>query len=317
MRLGLAAFLVFFPSFLWAHDVQSVRFADIGGEIILETEGTGVDERSLFAIASVGKTFTSVAVLRLVERGLISLDAKVAGILPRDDTADLDGMEGVTLRHLLTMTSGIADYYTDDYLDAALDDPARWQSPRAALDFVAGEPALFAPGDGFDYSNTNYLLLGLVLEELTGLSYAAVLDQEVFRPAGMTESFVFGSRPLPESFVTGHSAGGHVRDYYAGQGFGDGGALSSARDLVRFYTALFTERRLLGEASLREMRRDPGGANYGMGLVAAGDLVGHTGGDLGFASDVVMNIATGDVAVVLVGEEDGDTDWAYEIIAGQ
>jgi len=317
LRSGLAAFLLFLPNLLWAHDVPSVRYADVGGAIILETEGTGVDESSLFAIASVGKTFTSVAVLRLVERGLVSLDAQVSGILPPDDTAELDGVDGVTLRHLLTMTSGIADYYTDDYLDAALEDPLRWQFPRAALDFVAGEPPLFAPGEGFDYSNTNYLLLGLVLEQVTGLSYAAVLDREIFGPAGMTESFVFGSRPLPESFVTGHSRGRHVRDYYAGQGFGDGGALSSARDLVRFYTALFTERRLLGEASLREMRRDPGGEGYGMGLVAAGDLVGHTGGDLGFASDVVMNIATGDVAVVLVGEENGDTTWAYDLIAGQ
>jgi len=307
--------LLLLPQGLWAHETPWVRYAHIGGEPVLDVSGDGVDERTPFAVASVGKTMTAVAVLRLVERGDLDLDDPVTTI--DHDWPDLDGLDGVTIRHLLTMTSGLGEYYWPDYVEDARDDPDRVQKPEVALTYALPEAAIFAPGTDFDYSNTNYLILGIVLETLSGDSYAEVMAREVFAPAGMLDSFVAGSRALPEGFPRGHAGRSHVRDYYAHQGFGDGGVLASARDLVAFYDALFGSERLLSDAMRAQMLIDPIGEDYGMGIVVSGDWVGHSGGDLGFSSDVVMDRTTGDIAVVLAGEEDADTDWAFSLLSGR
>lgn len=312
MRFGVFLLFLVLPRTLAAHDVPWINYGVLGGETVMETSGDDVDETALFAIASIGKTMTAVAVLRMVERGEVGLDAEVTELLSGIDLGGLDGIDGVTVRHLLTMTSGLADYYTDDQVEVARNDPARWRTPRGALSFAEDEPALFAPGEGFNYSNTNYLLLGMICEAVTGDSYAQVMAREVFRPSGMTDSFVFGSRPLPDYFVGGHAGETHVRAYYEGEGFGDGGVLASARDLVAFYEALFLSDDLISPATRRDMLRDPVGEGYGMGVVVEEGLVGHSGGDLGFASDVVMDPATGDIALVFIGDENGATDWALD-----
>ena len=124
----------------------------------------------------------------------------------------------------------------------------------------------------------------------------------------MRSAFVFGGRALPQDFPTGHEDG-HVRDYYLGQGFGDGGVISSAADLSAFYQALFVERTLLSERLLDEMLEDPLGEGYGMGIVVGGGIYGHTGGDLGFSSEVVYDEAQNVIAIALVAEGNGDTSW--------
>lgn len=312
MRFGVFILFLVLPRALAAHEVPWIKYAVIDGTEQVDVSSDAVDESSLFAVASVGKTMTAVAVLRMIERNELRLDDRVTEVLADVDLGDLDGIDGVTIYHLLTMTSGLADYYTDDHVAAAIRNPDRWRTPLGALAFAADAPASFAPGDGFDYSNTNYLLLGLICEAVSGDSYAEVMTREVFGPAGMTDSFVFGTRQLPASFVGGHSVDTHVFDYYAGTGFGDGGVLSSARDLVAFYEALFLGDDLVSPASLRAMLRDPMGKGYGMGLVVEDGLVGHSGGDLGFASDVVMDPETGDIALVFIGDENGATDWALD-----
>lgn len=275
----------------------------------------GVGPGTPFAIASVGKTLTAVAVLRLVERGAIAIDDPVTALLPPDLLAGLRGVDAVRLRHLLTMTSGLPDYYTQEWLDAALDEPERVQSVAGAMRFAAQDRMLFTPGRAFDYSNTNYVLLGAILEQATGMGYAAALRAEVFGPAGMSDSFVFGSRPLPEDFAARHDERALVRRYYSGDGLGDGGVIASARDVARFYHALFVERRLLSDQMLAVMLQDPSGADYGMGIEIEDGIAGHSGGDLGFASDARIDLARGLIAVELIGAEDADTDWAWDRVS--
>lgn len=305
------ALVLALPSVLWAHETQSIRFARLDGAITSEVTGA-VDLRTPFAIASVGKTMTAVAMLRLAERGMLGLDDLAAAHLPEEARRRVRGLDDVSIRHLLTMTSGLPDYYAQDYIDDALAAPDRERRPMDALDYIDGEPPLFAPGQDFDYTNTNYLLLGMILEYRTRQTYAEVISAEVFKPSGMTDSFAFGSRSLPGNMVTGHAGRAHVRNYYEGTGFGDGGVISSAGDLVRFYDALFKRRSLLSREMLSAMMRDPIGAGYGMGIEVEDGLVGHSGGDYGFAADVRMNLGTGDIALVLIGEEDADTDWAFD-----
>lgn len=255
---------------------------------------------------------TSVALLRLVADGAISLDDPAARWVSRDIAQGLGGLDGITLRHLLTMTSGLPDYLTDDYIDDALDDPDRVQKPGMALTYAFDEDALFSPGRGFDYSNTNYVLLGLILENVTGQSYATLMERLVFRPAGMTRSFVFGSAALPPTFPNGHEDGQHIRAYYQADGFGDGGVIATASDVAKFYKALFLERTLLPSSLMSEFRNDVLNEGYGMGIEIEDGTYGHSGGDLGFASDVRMDIRSGDISIILVAEAEADTDWTFD-----
>ena len=241
-----AAAVIAFSTAAAAHDTAFIRYANVGCDTVLETSGPDVALDTPFVLASVGKLMTAVAVLRLVEAGQLDLDAAA------DDLIDAPILEGhdIRLRHLLTMTSGLPDYYTVDYLEDALANPDAVQRATVALSYAEDAPVLFEAGARFDYSNSNYVLLGLIAEKATGQSYADLMRAEVFGPAGMENSFVFGSQPLPTSFVTGHSGTEHVRSYYAADGFGDGGVIATARDLAAFYVALFDTGTLLSRESL-------------------------------------------------------------------
>lgn len=322
MRFALAVLTILAGLFVapprpLAAEPAFVRVFAEGDTFAVQSSDSRTGPDTPFAIASLGKTFTAVAVLRLVERGALSLNDPVAAHVPPERAAGLSGLDRVRLRHLLTMSSGLPEYYTGDFVDAALADPDRAQRPAAALRAAAQERALFPPGRDFDYSNTNYVLLGLVIEAATGLPYARAIETEVFAPAGLTDSFVFGARPLPPDFARGHAMRALMRRYYAGEGFGDGGIVASARDVVRFYTALFDDRVLLSDASVAAMLTDPHGAGYGMGIEIEDSIVGHSGGDLGYSADVRMELESGAVAVVLVAEEDGDIDWAWDRLTGR
>lgn len=304
--IRLTLFLICLGTSVAAHKTPHIRVEFDGPKVTHHEGNAGID--TPFAIASVGKLFTSVAMLRLVEDGLLELDAPVANWLEDDVVAGFDGMNGITLRHLATMTSGLPDYYNSDFIDAAMDLPVADRTPAFAVSFAFDDDILFTAGTEFDYSNTNYVLIGMVMEDATGLPYADVIQQQVIDPLGMTGSFVFGSRPLPDNFTGGHEDGSHIRSYYTTQGYGDGGMISTTSDLALLYAALRNDE-LLSAQSLQTLRTDPVGAGYAMGLVIDGDYVGHTGGDLGFSSNVVMDTRTGRIAIELIGEGDADTSW--------
>lgn len=173
---------------------------------------------------------------------------------------------------------------------------------------------MFPPGQGFDYSNTNYVLLGLILEDVTGQTYAKAMDRLVFRPAGMDRSFVFGSAHLPDTFPNGHEDGKHHRSYYMFDGFGDGGVIAPSQDVARFYNALFVEKSLLPPAMMEVFLHDGLGEGYGMGIELDGTIVGHSGGDLGFSSDVRLDRDNGTFAIILSASADTDTNWTFEAL---
>ena len=289
-----------------------IEYAVSSGGTGTVVDASGADARTPFAIASAGKIVTSLAVLRLAGRGALALDAPVARFVPAEIRRGYGGMEDVTLRHLLTMTSGLPDYLDDAFMEAVIEGSGGVQTPLGALRHGAGQAPLFEPGEDFEYSNTNYVLLGLVLEEVSRAPYSEVIAREVLRPAGLEDSFVFGSRALPAAFAEGHPEAETVRAYYAGAGMGDGGLISTARDLARLYRAVFLDRTLLSPGMLEVLLEDPLGVGYGAGLEIEWPVVGHSGGDLGYASDIRMNLETGEIAVVLAAAEDAETGWAWD-----
>ena len=205
-----------------------------------------------FRLASVAKIFTAVAVLQLVERGLLALDTRVIGLL---------GLAGttipaeVTVEHLLTMTGGIADWFdeTDDW--AAAWAQLSSQHPiyllRTNADYLplfAHKPPLAPIGAKHQYSNSSYILLALAIERVTGLSYFDYVRQNVFVPAGMEGADFVSLDELAPGVAEGYVpvmgegdivAGWKKNIYLATPGAaGDGGATASAEDLSRFLQAL-------------------------------------------------------------------------------
>lgn len=307
--------MVLIPGIAFADEPLSVRYLERDGRI--EVSGSGAaTAQTPFTLASIGKTMTSVAILQLVANNTLSLDDLAQLWLDEDTVSGFAGLDGVTIRHLLTMTSGLPDYLTDDYIDDALADPKTIQNPQTAVSYAYDEDNLFVPGHGFDYSNTNYVLLGIILENASGLSYADAMRYYIFAPAKMVNSFVFGSTNLPVQFPYGHENGRHVRNYYQASGFGDGGVISTASDVANFYKSLFIDQNLLSTPMMHEFTRDIQRAGYGMGIEMENGVYGHSGGDLGFSTDVRIDIASGDIAIVLIAAENADTDWAFEVLSG-
>lgn len=212
-------------------------------------------------VGSVTKTFTAAAVLQLVGEGRIGLDAPVAGYLPGLVSNGLD--PAVTVRMLLNQTSGIADYLQALFpkdSPAALDENRfREFGPGELARLGLAAPATGAPGERYAYSNTNYILAGLLLEHVTGTDAERHITDRVIRPAGLRDTYFPGT-----PFIKGP----HARMYESLFGLIDpprdysvytmswawtaGALISTMDDLDRFYAALF-DGTLLARAELDEM----------------------------------------------------------------
>jgi D-alanyl-D-alanine carboxypeptidase len=283
---------------------------------------------SRFLIASISKLFLAVAFLQQQERGVLGIDDPVTKWLPADVTRAFGTLDGVTIAHLLSMTSGIPDYLSDDFNDTAREMVRAGLSGRKillyALEGAARAPRLFEPGKAFDYSNTNYLLAQLILERATGKAMHEVLRADVFNPAGLENTSVlgFGGGEL----VVGYEDMGEglvpVDSYHAGVGFGDGGLVATAEDVARFYQVLFEERGLLTERSLERLLFDPVHAGYGLGVevdrLSDGTVVvGHSGEHIGFTSDVRHVLGEDITAVILVAEAKADVSVTDDLLAAR
>ncbi|MFC8719405.1 serine hydrolase domain-containing protein [Kitasatospora sp. NPDC057198] len=230
-----------------------------------------------FRVGSITKTFTATVVLQLAAEGRIGLDDQVTDQLPLPE-AELAA--GVTVRMLLDHTSGVPSH-TDD--PAALDRYAT-HPPGTLLEIAAARPRTFAPGTGWAYSNTNYVLAGLLVERATGRTLAAEIDRRISRPLGLTGTRLpaAGEHGLPAPHARHYTRlfrtdpGAPVLDATEldpAPFWASGDLVSTAADLNRFLAALLTGR-LLPPAQQRQLlttvpTRDwlPGAA-YGLGICA-------------------------------------------------
>lgn len=202
-----------------------------------------------FDTASITKLFTSVAALQLVDRGLLSLDASITGLV---DLAGTTISDAVTIRHLLLHTSGIADdadeEADEDYEALWIDKPCySVTETRHFLPQFVHKPPNFAPGEGCRYCNVGYILVGLAIEEITGASYRDQVRRAVFGPAGMSASDFYDRREPAPDVVEGWepvTEDGRITGWrqnifsYPPIGSPDGGAHVTAADLVRFLQAV-------------------------------------------------------------------------------
>lgn len=258
-----------------------------------------------FIIASVTKTFTSVAVQQLAEDEKLALDDPIDRWLPADVAEAIPNSSAITVRHLLDHTSGIADYDEDAIVFeeyANPDAPVPYQKGmRQGLD--AGP--LYPPGTGYTYSNVNYILLTLIIDEAAGVPYEDYVTRNILVPSGMNDTFVHRTNHIPGPHMRAleSDADGTVMDFtdlYIQFDRGAGDIVSTTADLNRFHRALRSGA-LLSPASLAAMEKtspqsQKNGMVPGLGEMNVGcgygyftqqnaseglTLYGHTGGYYG------------------------------------
>jgi len=257
-------------------------------------------------VASVGKLFTAVAALRLVERGRLSLDGTIGDYLP--DYPGPAAARAVTVRQLLAHTSGLAEI---DFADSpGIASPADWRAKRDALrthaDYVAAyaaRPMQFAPGARMAYDNYGFIVLGRILERVTGQDYDALLKTEVFDPAGMTATSDGADAPVAVGYTARDGRWIANDDLLPARATAAGGIATTADDLLAFARALL-DGRLLSPAMLAEATRPQNAAGwYGLGFVRVGEgplfRFGHAGDFPGMNADVRIFPATRTVLIAL------------------
>ena len=264
-----------------------------------------------FQIGSITKTMVATLVLQEVADGNLRLDDTVGDLLP----GLLPDGGRITVEHLLSHRSGLFNY-TDSH---DLDFSRHWQ-PRDIVKLAAGEPMLFRPGTQGSYSNTNYIVLGLILEEVTGRSVEELLRTRIFDPAGMSATSLEQRRVAEPPIAHGYENGADVTATDLSLGWTAGGVVSTAGDLTHFMEALSHDRlgaHLLPELSTWRGELDPGGVRYGLGLagvpISCGEAWGHNGELPGFASQA-WSLPDGTRSVVILLNETGYDDLATSAI---
>ena len=259
------------------------------------------DTRS--CLASLSKPITAVAVMMLVEQEMITFDSQVSQLLPGFSAA----IGGVTVRQLLTHTSGVPDYP-----DLGVDHPGVTNAEILAALRRVQDP-VFAPGLKYQYSNSGYVLLGSIVERVSATPLPQFLAAHIFGPLGMTSTFVLTSPAQKTAGVArGYDRNGGANDF-EGMTTGDGGVYSTVNDLLRFDQALYGETLLRQQtlalaftpAQVRE-----GSTTYGLGWniarEAAGLRVWHQGNTAGFRAFIERRLWNRITVIMLTNG--GDTN---------
>ncbi|MEO8825741.1 MAG: serine hydrolase domain-containing protein [Chthoniobacterales bacterium] len=254
-----------------------------------------------FEIASITKAVTAVTIMKLTEDGKLSLDSRLGELLPEDRTRGFD--KNITIRQLLSHTSGLPDYWTDGpydhkgnnaFLRAFLAEPAHFWKPQEMLNFARDMPAK-PPGKGFNYSDTNYVLLGLIIEHRTGRSLHDVFRSMIFEPLGMRDTWLTyheKQRGMPPSHRYEKDDDLNAVPRQSAD-WASGGLVSTAHDLERFLRGLASGRLFKNHTTLDAMLKAvPVGEediSYGLGLYRVklsnglGEIWGHDGHGNSFA----------------------------------
>ncbi len=288
---------------LFASTPEDGAWVSAKGSIDLKND-IPLKPNSLSRIGSVSKMFTAVVVHQLAQEGKLALDDPVFKYLPEGVTRRVANADKATIRQLLGHTSGIPDY--TDHLDLT----ALYKSgtnkdltSAKALDLARGLPASFAPGEGCSYSNTNYILLGLIAEKVAGKTMQDLYQERVFTPLGLKSTYYDPAVPVQRGVARGYvdlPAGNLIdtTDFDDVARTPDGGIVSNVYDLAAFIQALAQDKRLLSEAEYAEMTGDfrvdaklwqgvydgPGILKF---ILPSGDIAyGYSGQHFGYAANL-------------------------------
>ena len=276
--------------------------------------GVPVKPEHIFRLGSITKQFTAVSILQLADAGKLKLDDDITSYVPEVETHG----QKITLTHLLTHTSGIPSFTDQAEWRAA---PRQDMTLAQELAFIKGKPAKFAPGTDWEYCNTGYRLLGAVIEKVTGQTYAAYVDEHIFKPAGMAHSLYDDTRKIIPQRVPGYSGSGprgaelNAEFVSMTQPHAAGALLSNVDDLWLWEQALAAGKLvrpdLLAQASASAKLTDGRTTGYGFGW-STGEISGHLavshgGGIQGFSTYVLRVADAGLFVAVLCNADNPKT----------
>jgi CubicO group peptidase (beta-lactamase class C family) len=318
----------------WRNGAPTFSYA---GGLAHRGHGVQIDDETRFGAASVTKMVTAIAILRLVDRGVLRLDQPVADLLPADQRPSALTPEH-TLHHLLSHTSGLANYHDDD-------DPTLasfltcWdriptyhiRRPVDLLPLFIDLPALEPPGRRYRYNDAAFVLAGLVLESTTGKAYDQVVADEVFFAADMADTAIEAVDADPQRLAVGYVMDDGPPEAWRTNHFSvptngmpDGGMITTAADLARLIDALLGHR-LLSPSLVTAMMTPQGPPSndleqwgYGCQLAVRDgrvEVIGHGGSDPGVSARVAHYLSAGTTIVVLCNQSRGS--WAATLRIGE
>lgn len=243
-------------------------------------------------IASITKTFVATVVLQLVDEGRLTLDETIQEYLPQ-----IPGADKITVRELLSHSSGLYDYEDQPFMRSVVANPLKSWNPKDLIDLAVSRPAVFSPGSSCAYSNTNYVALGIIIEQVTGNALGQEITKRIIEPLGLSAT-EFPTGPD----ITGDYSRGYTDLNGPGQlsdvtrmdmswDWAAGAMISDVADLEAWV-------RVLGKGNLisDEMQKErmqfldmpefDNMASYGLGIMKVGPLIGHSGADPGYNSSM-------------------------------
>lgn len=253
-----------------------------------------ITENTQFNLASLSKMYTAVMTFQLIENGQLQLDDKITNWF------NVPHFKNVTVAHLLTHTSGIPEYIAEDFT-------------ISVETFVETALPQHMPNEHWSYSNTNYVLLAKIIEEVSGLSYEIYLQQYIARPINLTSTT---TQPTKQ-----YEAQHHTYDYeeqiykkanndpYVGKYekynnvFGDGGIYATVGEVAKFLKALLQGRFISKESVQSMLSPTEVAEHYSYGFIIQDDWVGHTGGWIGCSAQAFINTSTKDMIVLATNQE--------------
>jgi CubicO group peptidase (beta-lactamase class C family) len=298
-----------------------------GDEVLLTMAGGEASKRfhvpnninTKFNLGSMNKMFTATSIMQLVETGKLSLDDPISKYVD-ESWLDKEISSKITIHHLLCHTSGLGSYFNDSFMKGSR---ALFRDLNDFKPLVKDEKPAFEPGTGFQYSNTGMLLLGVVIESVTGKSYFDYVCENVFDAAGMVNSDSYEMDYPVENLAIGYSRDnkspyGWQNNLYKHviKGGPAGGGFSTVHDLHHFAMAMKAGK-LVSSESLDEMWKIHGGRNYGYGFVIEnghnGKVVGHSGGFPGINSILKIYLDKDYIVAVMSNYDGAATAVAQEI----
>lgn len=262
-------------------------------------------------LGSMNKMFTAIATLQLVQQGKLAVDDTIVEHLP--DFPNREVADLVTIHHLLTHTSGLGDFFTAEFLASSKD---RFRTLNDYLPLFVEQPLQFEPGSQGSYSNAGYIVLGLIIEEITGQSYYDYVRENIYQPCDMANTDSYEIDKVVPNIATGYSRSlskdGSMSNnlfFIPGKGSSAGGGYSTVDDMLNFSNCLMDHQLLnpkLTDVLLEGRVDSPNlgeGAEYGYGFslltVNSHRIAGHGGGAPGVCSNLDIFLDLGYTVVIL------------------
>jgi len=257
-----------------------------------------VDSTSYFHWASVGKVFTAAAVIKLIEAQKLAYEDPLASWFPEFPNA-----AAITIGHLLTHTSGIFSFNSD----LPFREEGGYKTPLELLEIAEKHGNAFCPGENWSYSNTNYVLLALILEEIEHKPFHLILSDQIIEPLSLTHTLALAPKQKLPGLVKGNTENGPEESFEETTPFGAGIIVASAADMIRFWQG-FLSGKLISPASLKSAYHTlyqmfQPGIYYGRGVMLYdvknddGERVvwwlGHSGGTPGLKAVIACDIESG------------------------